>query len=89
VRLQALHRAPPQQPTPLVVKPEGRPAASVKPGQESCVRSSGTITLSARGPSDSWGGRSPVDDQSHRGHQCSETTLTGESRFHLSTPQVI
>jgi hypothetical protein len=28
----------------------------VKPGQESCVRSSGTVTLSARGPSDSWGG---------------------------------
>jgi hypothetical protein len=25
-------------------------------------------------------------DQSHRGHQCSETTLTGESRFHISTP---
>ncbi len=56
MRLQALLRAPPQQPTPSVVKPEGRPAASVKPGQESCVRSSGTATLSARGPSDSWGG---------------------------------
>ncbi len=26
------------------------------------------------------------DDQSRRGHQCSETTLTGESRFHISTP---
>jgi hypothetical protein len=37
----------------VVVKPEGRPTASVKPGQESCVRSSGTVTLSARGPSDS------------------------------------
>ncbi len=85
VRLQALHRAPPQQPTPSVVKPEGRPAASEKPRQESCVRSSGTVTLLARGPSDSWG-RSPVDDQSCRGHQCSETTLTGESRFHTSTP---
>ncbi len=48
VRLQALHRAPPQQPTPLVVKPEGRPAASVKPGRESCVRSSGIIALSVR-----------------------------------------
>jgi hypothetical protein len=44
--------------------------------------------LSARGPSDSWG-RSPVDDQSRRGHHCSETTLTGESRFHISTPQGI
>ncbi len=55
VRLQALHRAPPQQPTPLVVKPEGSPAASVKPGQENCLRSSGIITLSARGPSDGSG----------------------------------
>ncbi len=26
------------------------------------------------------------NDQSHWGHQCSETTLTGESRFHISTP---
>jgi hypothetical protein len=34
VRLQVLHRAPPQQPTLSVVKPEGRPVASVKPGQE-------------------------------------------------------
>jgi hypothetical protein len=25
-------------------------------------------------------------DQSCRGHQCSETTLKGESRFHISTP---
>ncbi len=56
VRLQALHRAPPQQPTPSVVKRERRPAASVKPRQESCVRSSGIVTLLARGPSDSWGG---------------------------------
>jgi hypothetical protein len=29
------------------------------------------------------------DDQSRRGHQCSETTLTGESRFQISTPQGI
>jgi hypothetical protein len=78
VRLQALLRS--------VVKPEERPAASMKPGQEGCVRSSGTVTLSgARGSSDSWG-QSPVDDQSRRGHQCSKTTLTGESRFHTSTP---
>ncbi len=55
VRLQALHRNPPQKPTPLVVKPERRPAASVKRGQESFVRSSGIITLSARGPSDGSG----------------------------------
>jgi hypothetical protein len=26
------------------------------------------------------------NDQSRRGHQCSETPLTGESRFHISTP---
>jgi hypothetical protein len=26
------------------------------------------------------------DDQSHRGHQCSETMLAGESWFHISTP---
>ncbi len=26
------------------------------------------------------------NDQSLRGHQCSETTLRGESRFHISTP---
>ncbi len=26
------------------------------------------------------------NDQSHWGHQCSETMLTGESRFHISTP---
>jgi hypothetical protein len=69
----------------VVVKTEGRPAVSVKPGQESCVRSSGTVTLLARGPSDSWG-RSPVDDQSRQGHQCSKTSLTGESRFHISIP---
>ncbi len=25
-------------------------------------------------------------DQSRQGHQCSETTLTGESQFHISTP---
>ncbi len=37
----------PQQPTMSVVKPEGGPAASMKPGQKSCVRSSGIITLLA------------------------------------------
>jgi hypothetical protein len=48
----------PHQLTMSVVKLEGGPAASVKPGQESCVRSSGIITLSARGPSDG-SGQSP------------------------------
>jgi hypothetical protein len=37
----------PQQPTLSVVKPEGGPAVSVKPGQKSCVRSSWLFTLSA------------------------------------------
>jgi hypothetical protein len=37
VRLQALHRAPPQLLTISVVKLEGGPAASVKPRQKSCV----------------------------------------------------
>ena len=37
VRLQALHRAPPQPLTPSVVKLEGGPAVSMKPGQKSCV----------------------------------------------------
>jgi hypothetical protein len=50
VRLQALHRAPPQQPTLSVVKPKGRPAASVKPGRKSCVIKSikSAYTLSVR-----------------------------------------
>jgi hypothetical protein len=49
VRLQALHNATPQQPTPSVVKPEGGPAANVKPGQKSCViKSISAYTLSAR-----------------------------------------
>ncbi len=47
VGLQALHRAPPQQPTLLVVKLEGGPAASVKPGQKSCVIKT-SYTLSAQ-----------------------------------------
>jgi hypothetical protein len=87
--LQALHRAPPHQPTMLVVKPEGGPAGSVKPGQKNCVNLNGIITLSAQWPSDG-SGRNPPQTrpqaQSHRGHKCSETTLTGEPRFHISTP---
>jgi hypothetical protein len=55
VRLQALHRALPQQQTMSVVKQEAGPAVSVNPGQKSCVRSSGIITLLAQRPSDSSG----------------------------------
>jgi hypothetical protein len=38
-----------------VGKPEGGHVVSVKPGQESFVRSSGIITLSAQWPSDGSG----------------------------------
>jgi hypothetical protein len=50
VRLQALHRAPPQQLTLSVLKLERGPAASMKPGQKSCVNESikSAYTLSAR-----------------------------------------
>jgi hypothetical protein len=91
VRLQALHRAPPptpQQPTMSAVKPGG-PSASGKPRQESCVRSSGIITLSAPWLVKVWDEarlRRGHNDQSRRGHECSETTLTGESQFHISIP---
>jgi hypothetical protein len=42
----------------VVVKPEGGPAMSMKPGQKRCVRSSGIITLLALQPSDN-SGQSP------------------------------
>ncbi len=72
-----------------VVKPEGGSEASVKLGQESCVRSSGIITLSVQRPSDGWDKallRQGQNDQSHWGHQCNYTMLIGESWFHISTP---
>ena len=91
VRLQALHRASPPAADSVFVKLEGGPAASMNPGQKSCVRSSGIITLSARGPSDG-SGRSPLrrgyrNDQSRQSHQCSETTQIEESQFHISPPR--
>jgi hypothetical protein len=89
VRLQDIHRAPPQQPTMLVVKPEGGSRASVKPEQKSCVRSSGIITLSHDGLVMVWDEarlRRGHNDQSRRGHPCSKTALTGKSWFHISTP---
>jgi hypothetical protein len=45
----------PQQPFMSVVKPDVGPAASMKSGQKSCVRSSGIITLSAQQTSDDLG----------------------------------
>ncbi len=80
----------PQQPTPSVVKPEGnlqralnrdRRAVWDQVGLSHCqhedivmIRDEACLRQGHR------------NDQSRRGHQCSETTLTGESRFHISTP---
>jgi hypothetical protein len=64
-RLQALHRAPPKQPTISVVKPDYDGLVTV--WDKACRR---------RGH----------NDQSRLRHQCSETMLTGESLFHISTP---
>jgi hypothetical protein len=54
-----------------------------------CVRSSGIITLSGWLPRDGTG-RSPPQTRPQwsmtLGYQCSEAILTGESRFHISTP---
>ncbi len=58
MRLQALHRAPPQQPTPSVVKPEGRPAASMKPGTGKLCEIKWDYHIVGTGPSDGLG-RSP------------------------------
>ncbi len=85
VRLQALHGATPQQPTISIVKLEGGPAASVKLGQKQvgvshCQYDSLVMVW------DEAYLRRGHNDQSHWGHQCSETTLTEESRFHISTP---
>jgi phospholipase/lecithinase/hemolysin len=85
VRLHALHRAPPQQPTMSVVKREGG-----QPGQKSCVRLSGINTLFRHDGlvtvRDNACLRRGHNDQSRQGHQCSKTTLTGESRFTLVPP---
>jgi hypothetical protein len=43
----------------VVVKPEGGPAASMKPGQKRCVRLSGIITLLVQQLSDSLGQSPP------------------------------
>jgi hypothetical protein len=78
VRLQALDRAPPQQLTMLVVKSEGGPPVSVKPGQKSCVNQvrlshclhDGLVTVQ-----DEARLRKGHNDQSRQGHQCSEANM--------------
>ncbi len=82
---------PPQQPTPSVVKLEGGPVQRAwnqdkktvwdQVGLSHCqheglvmVRDEARLRRGHR------------NYQSRRDHQCSETTLTGESRFHISTP---
>jgi hypothetical protein len=59
VRFQALNGAPPPADDYVVVTTEGGPAASMKPGRESSVRSSGITTLSARWPSNGLGQSPP------------------------------
>jgi hypothetical protein len=90
VRLQVLHRAPPQQPTMSIGKPERGHAASVQLGQNSCVRDQvglshcwhdGLVMVQ-----DEARLRRDHNDQSCRGHQCGKTRLTGESRFHSRIP---
>jgi hypothetical protein len=62
VKLQLSTGLPPKQLTMSVVKLEGGPAASMKPGQKSCVRSSEIITLSAQWPNDG-SGKKPTSDE--------------------------
>jgi hypothetical protein len=85
VRLQALHRAPPQQPTMWLWSwkenlqrawNRDRRAVWDQVGLSHCrydclvtVRDEARLR---RG-----------NDQSYQGHQCSKTMLTGESRFHI------
>ncbi len=85
VRLKALHRAPPQQPTMLVVKQRAwnrdRKAVWDQVGLSHCWHD-GLLTVRNETPL-----RWDHSDQSCQGHQCCETMLTGESRFHISTPR--
>jgi hypothetical protein len=79
----------PQQMIMSVVKPEGGPAASLKPWQKSLWDQVGlshcwhdglvTVQDEARH-------RRGHNYQSHWGHPCSKTMLTRESRFHINTP---
>jgi hypothetical protein len=81
--------APPQQPTISVLMSQGGPAASGWNRERRAVwdqvglshcRHNGLVTVR-----DEASLSRCHSDQSCRGHQCSKTTLTGESRFHRST----
>ncbi len=81
VRLQDLHRAPP------------RDSVGCEAGMETCSeRETGTGLSHCRheGLVMVWDRarlRRGYDDQLCQGHQCSKTTLTGESWFHISPPR--
>ncbi len=88
VRLQVIHRAPPAADY-VVVKPKedlrwawnrDRRAVWDQVGLSHC-RHNSLVTVREEACL-----RQGHNDQSHGGHQCSETTLTGESGLHISTP---
>jgi hypothetical protein len=92
VRLQALHRAPPSSRLCRLWSRKGdlqrvwnwdRKAVRDQVGLSHC-RHEGLVTVQ-----DEARLRRGHNDQSRRGHQCTETMLTGESQFHISTPLVI
>ncbi len=89
VRLQALHRAPPA--ADYVGCEAGRRTCSERETgtEELCeikrdYHIVGTTVVTVRDEARLRQGHR--DDQSRLGHQCSETTLTGESWFNISTP---
>ncbi len=78
VRLQALWRVPPQQPTCQLWSQK----EDLRRGWNRDRRASDNlVTVRDKGCL-----RRGHNDQSHQGHQCSETALTGGSRFYISTP---
>jgi hypothetical protein len=92
VRLQALHRAPPSSWLRQLWSRKGdlqwawnrdRKAVWDQVGLSYC-RHEGLVTVR-----DEASFRRGHNDQSRQRHQCSETTLTGESWFHISTPSGI
>jgi hypothetical protein len=83
VRSQALHRAPPQQPTLWLWSRKGDLQRAWNRGRKAVWDQVGYHIIGTR---DKACLRRGHNDQSWRGHQHSETTLTGESRFHILTP---